>query len=156
MVIHDHVVLFPSVEVEGYPFDPSRTESGGWRVWRTGDLYPSSDHYAIRPFDGDAAPLALFRRSPPVIDWTTRYEGVFDEIRDIADSAESWRHVRFSGLLGLDEISEDNRRYHLKASFNSGLLSDIWVADCDANVPAEIPEQYRDVEITVRDSTVNS
>lgn len=154
MVIHDHIILFPTVDVEGYPFNPSKEVDGTWRIWRTQDLHPSSDYYAIRPFNGETGPQSLFRRIPPLVMWTTQHEGVTGEVSEVVESTDYWRHVRFSGVMRLHGISEDNRHYHLKAVFESGVLNDIWLEEFEHNVSSEVPDEYSDIEIEVRSSNL--
>lgn len=152
MGLFDHVLLHPGVKVDGYPFDASMRD-GRWRWWQTKELHPSLDHYFIRPFEDDDQRLALFRRVPPVTRWTTTNEGsVDDNMDDVVDDADHWRHVRFDGEMGLTDISEDHRHYHLKATFSHGFLDDIWLENYAHTVDNDIPVEYRDIEITPRRS----
>lgn len=151
MGIFDNVLLHPGVVVEGYPFDSSYYDDG-WRWWQTKGLNPSMDHYYIRPLSDEDQRLALFRREPPVTLWTTCNEGwVDDGLDDVVEDADHWRHVRFSGEMSLGDIGEDHRHYHLKATFTTGFLDDIWLDHYGHYVDNDIPEEYRDIDITPRE-----
>lgn len=138
MSIYDNLILHRRVNVD-LPIDPTwREDRDNHRLWQTKDLNPSMDIYAILPYpkrygdnvvweESESDDFYLYRRSPPVVEWTEVNEGAIGEgySQDLLRDADHWRQVRYTGDMEITDVSDDGVMYDLKVSLSNGKLTDI-------------------------------
>lgn len=137
MSVYDTVILSEDVELSNFPYDIIYRLDGEYRHWQTKDLNPSLDFYTIsksknlfQKYD-DHNLVALFRRHPPISEWTIENKGLIEDYTniDIVDDADHWRLVRCTGNVNITTYAENGESYEYRLKFNNGILEETQLID---------------------------
>lgn len=144
MSVYDNLILHKDVQLNQYPFRSTRRENGYYRKWQTKDLNPSLDTYAVIPksyFNEKSNNKdILFRRHPPEIKWTFTNEGNIDTNKNLIDSADHWRSIRYTGTTEISNMSKDGCIYRFECEFDNGILKETRLKERTTGPDMYIPE----------------